>query len=120
MDLNNLLFSNDHIWLKSVGNNEYEIGITDYAQDLLGDIVFFEINENQITKKGEPFGFIESVKTSSDLIAPAELEIVSINTELMEELTLINDKPYENHLCKIKVKSEEKYLNEAEYKTLLG
>lgn len=120
MSLNNFLFSNDHIWLKSISNNEYEIGITDYAQDLLGDIVFFEINKNQMFKKGEPFGFIESVKTSSDLIAPADLEVISINLELMEELTLINDKPYESHLCKIKVISEEKYLNEAEYKSLLG
>ena len=56
-------FSKEHIWLKKIHSNEYYLGITDFAQDLLGDIVFADIKLNQKTTSGSALGFIESVKT---------------------------------------------------------
>ena len=74
-----LMFTKDHIWFKSISDDLYQVGVTDYAQDLLGDIVFIELKENEIINSGDAFGVIESVKTASDLISPSDLKITKIN-----------------------------------------
>jgi len=94
-------FSKEHIWLKKIQSNEYYLGITDFAQDLLGDIVFADIKLNQKTTSGNALGFIESVKTSSDIISPADAEVIEINPLLSKSIEQVNEKPYETWLCKI-------------------
>ncbi len=91
----NLKYTTDHEWVKVDGNNVY-IGITDYAQGELGDIVFVDIDADmeEITK-GETFGTIEAVKTVSDLFAPCSGKVLEINPELEDQPELINSDPYE-------------------------
>ena len=92
----NLKYTTDHEWVKVDGNNVI-IGITDYAQGELGDIVFVDIDSDleEITK-GESFGTIEAVKTVSDLFAPCSGKVLEINPELEDQPELINSDPYEN------------------------
>ena len=99
---NALIYTPEHLWIKPIGENIYEIGITDYAQNLLGDIVFVELPvlQSQISKN-IAFGVVESVKTASDLIGPLNGEVIEINPNIQKSPELINDKPYENWICKI-------------------
>jgi len=91
----NLKYSEDHEWIKVEGNTA-TIGITDFAQSELGDIVFVELPEegDDITK-GESFGTVESVKTVSELYAPLSGSIVAINEELEDSPELVNEDSYE-------------------------
>jgi len=96
-----LRYSAEHLWTKAATDGLWEAGITDYAQDLLGDIVFIEAPA--ITTKlsaGKPCGLIESVKTGSDLHAPIDGEVVEINQALIDSPELINDKPYQAWIFK--------------------
>ncbi|RKQ35482.1 glycine cleavage system protein GcvH [Oceanobacillus halophilus] len=90
-----LLYSKEHEWVKKEGN-KVRIGITDFAQDELGDIVFVELPEagDEITVD-EPFGSVESVKTVSELYAPVSGTIVEINEELEDSPEFVNESPYE-------------------------
>ena len=99
---NTLIYTPQHLWIKSIGDGTYEIGITDYAQNLLGDIVFVEVPElkSQIVRD-ITFGVIESVKTASDLIGPLNGVMMEINPNIEKSPELINDKPYETWICKI-------------------
>jgi len=114
-------FSEDHIWLKKIQSNEYYLGITDFAQDLLGDIVFADIKLNQKTTSGNAIGFIESVKTSSDIISPADAEVIEINPLLSKSIEQINEKPYETWLCKITTSDSDmvNLLSHKEYQALI-
>jgi glycine cleavage system H protein len=91
----NLKYTTDHEWVKVDGDNVY-IGITDYAQGELGDIVFVDIDSDieEITK-GESFGTIEAVKTVSDLFAPCSGKVLEVNSELEDQPELINSDPYD-------------------------
>ena len=99
---NTLIYTPQHLWIKSIGDGTYEIGITDYAQNLLGDVVFVEVPElkSQIVRD-ITFGVIESVKTASDLIGPLNGVMMEINPNIEKSPELINDKPYETWICKI-------------------
>lgn len=99
---NTLIYTPEHLWIKSIGAGTYQIGITDYAQNLLGDIVFLELPElqSQIIRN-IAFGVVESVKTASDLIGPLNGVMVEINSSIQKTPELINDKPYETWICKI-------------------
>ena len=90
-----LPYSEDHEWIKMEGN-KVRIGITEFAQSELGDIVFMELPEvgDEITL-GESFGSVESVKTVSELNAPISGKIVEINEELGDEPQFVNESPYE-------------------------
>lgn len=90
----NLKYTKEHEWLKIDGDTAY-IGITDYAQGELGDIVFVDI-DTDIEKivKDEPFGTIEAVKTVSDLFAPCNGKVLEINPKLEDEPEIINNDPY--------------------------
>lgn len=91
----NIRYSEDHEWIRVEENNEAVIGITDFAQSELGDIVFVDIPEVGVElSKGEVFGSIEAVKTVSDLILPASGELLSVNEKLEATPEIINHKPY--------------------------
>jgi glycine cleavage system H protein len=90
-----LRYSEEHEWVKVEGEN-VRIGITDFAQHELGDIVFVELPEvgDEITAD-EPFGSVESVKTVSELYAPISGKIVGVNEDLSDNPEFVNESPYE-------------------------
>ena len=89
-----LRYAEDHEWARSQ-NGTVRIGISDYAQDQLGDIVFVELPEvGAVLEKGEEFGTVESVKAVSELYMPMGGEIVAVNTELEDAPELVNSDPY--------------------------
>lgn len=100
----NIKYTSDHEWVK-IDGDQAAIGITDYAQGELGDIVFVDIDSDmEEIIKGESFGTIEAVKTVSDLFAPCNGKIVEINSKLEDEPELINSDPYgEGWIIKIKL-----------------
>ncbi|MCI5580809.1 MAG: glycine cleavage system protein GcvH [Phocaeicola plebeius] len=99
----NVKYTSEHEWIRLEGEIAY-VGITDYAQDQLGDIVFVDIpTEGETLGKGETFGTIEVVKTVSDLFLPIGGEVLEINPALEEKPELVNQDPYgEGWLIKIK------------------
>ena len=99
-----LRYSKDHEWLRIEGDTAF-IGITEFAQSELGDIVFVDVDtEGEILDKDEVFGTIEAVKTVSDLIMPVPGEILEFNSKLEDEPELINSAPYgDGWILKIKI-----------------
>lgn len=90
----NCKFTEKHEWVRIEGNEAF-IGITDYAQGELGDIVYVEIEtEGEKLAKGEVFGTIEAVKTVSDMFMPVSGEVLEFNARLEDEAELINKDPY--------------------------
>lgn len=88
-------YSEEHEWVKTEGD-KVRIGITDFAQSELGDIVFVELPEvGDEIEADEPFGSVESVKTVSELYAPVSGKIVEINEELEDSPELVNESPFE-------------------------
>jgi glycine cleavage system H protein len=100
----NLKYTKDHEWIKIEGDNAI-VGITDYAQGELGDIVFVEIEtEGEHLDQGDVFGTIEAVKTVSDLFMPVSGEVTEINSDLEDSPDLINQDPFgKGWLIKIKL-----------------
>lgn len=99
----NVKYTNEHEWIRLEGDEAY-VGITDYAQEQLDDIVFVDVTtEGETLEKGEVFGTIEVVKTVSDLFLPIGGEVLEINPELEEHPELVNKDPYgDGWLIKIK------------------
>jgi len=90
----NLLYTKDHEWLRIEGNTGY-VGVTDFAQGELGDIVFIEIETvGETLAKEEVFGTIEAVKTVSDMFMPVSGEILELNPALEESPDVVNKDPY--------------------------
>ncbi|WP_031513493.1 glycine cleavage system protein GcvH [Desulfofalx alkaliphila] len=90
-----LKYSNDHEWVLLEGNRA-TVGITDYAQQSLGDIVFLELPQvDDIIEAGDAFGVVESVKAASDLMMPLTGKVIEVNEELMDSPEIINEDPYE-------------------------
>ncbi len=90
-----LRYSKEHEWVK-VEDGKARIGITHFAQDELGDIVFVELPQvGDQLKKDEPFGSVESVKTVSELYAPVSGTIVEVNSDLEDNPEFVNESPYE-------------------------
>lgn len=100
-----LKYTREHEWIKDNGDGTATIGITDFAQSELGDIVFVEIEDIGFTfSQDEPFGNVEAVKTVSELFAPIDGEIAEINEELEDNPELVNEDPYgEGWMVKIKI-----------------
>jgi glycine cleavage system H protein len=91
----NLKFTKDHEWIKVEGN-EALVGITDYAQSELGEIVFVELpSVGDSFEKDAVFGSVEAVKAVSDLFLPVSGEVLEVNPELEEKPELVNESPYE-------------------------
>lgn len=96
-------YSTEHLWAKATEDGLWQAGITDYAQDLLGDIVLIDapaVGSKLIA--GTPCGLVESVKTGSDLHALVDGEVVEINQSLVDAPELINEKPYQAWIFKFK------------------
>lgn len=90
----NVKYTSEHEWIRLEGEEAY-VGITDYAQDQLGDIVFVDVTtEGETLEAGEVFGTIEVVKTVSDLFLPVGGEILEVNPELEEHPEQVNQDPY--------------------------
>ncbi len=105
MDIrDNLKYTNDHEWIRVEDDTAY-VGITDYAQKELGDIVFIEVEtEGESLEKGDTFGTIEAVKTVSDLYMPISGEVLEFNEELEDQPELVNKDPYDNGwIVKLKI-----------------
>ncbi len=100
----NLKYTKDHEWLKVEGNEGY-IGVTDFAQNELGDVVFVEVETvGEVIDKEEAFGTIEAVKTVSDMFMPVTGEILEFNSSLESNPELINKDPYDKGwVVKIKI-----------------
>ena len=121
----NLLYTKEHEWIKIDNNSKTAfIGITDYAQSELGDIVFVELpNINDEFEENDVFGTIEAVKTLADLFLPVKGKIVEINDKVEDEPDLINSDPYnDGWLIKIDVSdsSVENLLDSEKYKDLIS
>ena len=119
-----LKYSKDHEWLRIEGGNAY-IGITEFAQAELGDIVFVDVDtEGEDLEKEEVFGSIEAVKTVSDLFMPINGEVLSFNKKLEDEPELINADPYgDGWVIKISiadVSESDELLDAAAYQELVG
>jgi len=101
--LKDLYYTKDHEWLKVEGNEGY-IGLTDFAQDSLGDIVYVELpNVDDEFEKEEAFSAVESVKAASDVYMPVSGRILEVNEALLDEPALLNEDPYKNWIVKIEL-----------------
>ena len=121
--LEELFYTNEHVWLKYIDNNKYRLGITYFAQDLLGDTVFIDINASEEIFANRPMGIIESVKTASDIIAPVDGKILNINQDLTKAPELLNDKPHETWICEILINdifNKNDFLRKAEYLEIIN
>jgi glycine cleavage system H protein len=119
----NLKYTKDHEWVKVDGNEAY-VGITDYAQNELGDIVFVEIEtEGEKLDKEEVFGTVEAVKTVSDIFMPVSGEVLEVNPKLEDSPEIVNKDPYgEGWLIKVKLSNQselEELLDASKYKELI-
>ena len=119
----NLKYTKDHEWI-SIEGDVATVGITDFAQGELGDIVYVEIEKiGENFSKEQVFGTVEAVKTVSDLFMPLTGEIIDINEELNEKPELVNADPY-GHGWRIKIKVNSSdisdLLNSEQYKKLVG
>lgn len=120
----NLKYTKEHEWILIEGETAL-IGITDYAQSELGEIVFVEVETiGETLSEGQVFGTIEAVKTVSDLYLPVDGEVLEFNTELEDAPELVNDDAYgKGWIVKISVTNPaqaDKLLSAAEYEALIG
>ncbi|EOY3075174.1 glycine cleavage system protein GcvH [Vibrio hepatarius] len=122
---NTLKFADSHEWVRDNGDGTVTIGISEHAQEMLGDVVFVDLPEvEDEIEAGDSFSLVESVKAASDIYAPISGEIVEINEELEDSPELINEEPYEGGwIAKVKMsdpselgnlKDAEEYLNSIE------
>lgn len=113
-----LMYSKDHEWVELLADNKVVIGITDFAQETMGDIVFVELPEldNELTQ-GESFSSVESVKAVSEVFMPVAGSVTEVNDKLEDEPQLLNEDPYgEGWIVKIDLAGEvEDLLTAAEY-----
>lgn len=101
--LKELYYTEDHEWLKVDGDEAY-IGLSDFAQDSLGDIVYVELPEvDDEFNKEDAFSAVESVKAASDVYMPIDGRIVEVNEALLDEPNLLNDDPYKNWIVKVEI-----------------
>ncbi|MBI4366706.1 MAG: glycine cleavage system protein GcvH [Deltaproteobacteria bacterium] len=113
----NLKYTKDHEWVKCDGAIAV-VGITDYAQEQLGDIVYLEFpEEGESVSKGDAFGVVESVKAVSDIYAPVSGEVMEINDSLKESPETLNEDPYgEGWLVRMEVSNMEELDELLDYK----
>lgn len=120
----NLKYSSDHEWVRVEGNEAF-IGITGFAQEELGDIVFIDVStEGETLEQGEVFGSVEAVKTVSDLLMPVSGEVLEINPELDDAPEMVNQDPYEKGwIIKVTIEKPEELdglMSAADYKSFIG
>ena len=112
-----LKYSNSDEWVKDLGDGTALIGITDFAQSEMGDLVFINLPEvGDETTKGEPFGDVESVKAVADLVSPLSAEVLEINEELLDAPEKLNSDPYGAWIIKVgNITDTEELLSAADY-----
>lgn len=120
----NVKYSSDHEWIRVEGNEAF-IGITDFAQGELGEIVYVDITtEGETLGQGEVFGSIEAVKTVSDLMMPVGGEVLEVNAKLEDAPELVNSDPFgDGWIIKIAVQNADELsdlMSAAEYKEFIG
>jgi len=120
-----LKYTKEHEWIRSNDDGTATVGITDFAQSELGDIVFVELEpEGSDFDKDEVFGTVEAVKTVSELFSPVSGEIVEINSELEDDPELVNTDPYgKGWMVKFKLSDPselDSLLNHEEYQKIIG
>ena len=116
----NLKYSKSHEWVKDLNNGLFEIGISDFAQKELGDIVYINLPQagDEITE-GKSFADIESVKAVSDILSPVTGTVKEVNEALVSAPDSINKAPYESWLIRAEGKVSASVLSAEEYKTFL-
>lgn len=119
-----LKYTKDHEWIRLEGDIAY-IGITDYAQSELGEIVFVDVDTvGEVLASNEAFGSIEAVKTVSDLLMPVSGEILEVNPELENQPELVNQDPYGNgwviRITQVNADDVNNLLSASEYKAFIG
>lgn len=120
-----LKYTKEHEWIRVNGDGTATVGITDFAQSELGDIVFVELEpEGSEFDQDEVFGTVEAVKTVSELFSPVSGEIVEINNELEDDPELVNSDPYgQGWMVKIKLSDPselDRLLTQSEYQEIVG
>lgn len=106
-----LHYTKDHEWIRVEGVHG-QVGITDYAQQQLGDVVFVELPEVGVSlSKGEQFGSIESVKAVSDLFCPVSGEVTEVNTNIVNQPEMVNKTPYTSWLIVVKLANEDEVVS---------
>ena len=120
-----LRYTEEHEWIEVEKEGVATIGITDFAQGELGDIVFVELPQpGDQLGQGETLGTIEAVKTVEDMFAPLSGEVVEVNTALEEAPTMINSSPYQDGwILKIRMANQaemERLLSASDYRTKIG
>ena len=120
----NLKYSSDHEWVRVEGNEAF-VGITDFAQDELGEIVYVDVpSEGENLSQGEVFGSIEAVKTVSDLMMPLSGEVLEVNDKLDNAPELVNSDPFgEGWIIRVAVKDAaelDQLMTAAAYKEFIG
>ncbi|MCO7520574.1 MULTISPECIES: glycine cleavage system protein GcvH [unclassified Pseudomonas] len=120
----NLRFAESHEWARLEADGTVTVGISDHAQEALGDVVFVELAEvGKVFAAGEAAGVVESVKAASDIYAPVGGEVIAVNEELSNAPELLNAEPYDAWIFKLKPsdKSElDKLLDAAGYQAAIG
>ncbi len=103
-----LRYTREHEWVRDEGNGEYTVGITEHAQETLGDMVFVDLPEvGSIVSAGDDCAVVESVKAASDIYSPFSGEIVAVNTDLNDSPELVNEQPYQDGwIFRIKISDE--------------
>jgi glycine cleavage system H protein len=118
-----LKYTKDHEWIRIAGDTA-EIGITDYAQQQLGDVIYVELPDiGHTMSEGEPFGSIESVKAVSELFAPMTGEVIEINPALKDHPEAVNTDPYATWMVRVKLSdpaASGSLLDSTQYEGLLG
>ncbi|WMY08247.1 glycine cleavage system protein GcvH [Paraburkholderia phenoliruptrix] len=102
-----LKYTESHEWVRTEADGTLTVGITDHAQEALGDIVFFEVQElGKTVTAGDTVAVIESVKAASDIYAPVSGEVIEANSAVVDAPDSVNSAPYESWLFKIKPASD--------------
>ena len=119
-----LRFAESHEWARLEADGTVTVGISDHAQEALGDVVFVELTEvGKVFGAGDAAGVVESVKAASDIYAPVAGEVIAVNEELADSPELLNEEPYASWIFKLKPSDKaelDKLLDAAGYKALIG
>ncbi|MGC3934264.1 glycine cleavage system protein GcvH [Pseudomonas atacamensis] len=119
-----LRFAESHEWARLETDGTVTVGISDHAQEALGDVVFVELTEvGKVFAAGEQSGVVESVKAASDIYAPVSGEVIAINEDLSGSPELLNSDPYGAWIFKLKPSNKaelDKLLDAAAYKAAIG
>lgn len=119
-----LRFAQSHEWARLEADGTVTVGISDHAQEALGDVVFVELAEvGKVFAAGDAAGVVESVKAASDIYAPVGGEVIAVNEALADSPEQLNEQPYDAWIFKLKPSSQaelDKLLDAAGYKAAIG